>query len=61
MTQWTHGTDLAAEVAGALAAASMVVSDETLASKCWFKAKEIYDYGDKHRGKYSDVVREVKD
>ena len=32
-----------------------------MASKCWQKAQELYDFGDKHRGKYSEVVKEVRD
>ena len=61
ITRWNHGTDLAAEVAAAFAAASKVVSNAAKASKCWQKAQELYDFGDKHRGKYSDVVKEVAD
>jgi endoglucanase len=60
VTRWKHGTDLAAEVAAAMAAASEVLPSAEKASRCWIKAKELYDFADKHRGKYSDVIKEAQ-
>ena len=60
ISRYSPGTDLAAEVAAALAAGSKVISDKRKADLAWLKAKSLYDFGDKHRGKYSKVVSEVK-
>ena len=56
----TLGTDVAAETAAALAAASKIMKDERQAEMAWIKAKQLYDFADKHRGLYSKVVKEVK-
>ena len=61
ITRWRQGTDLAAEVAATFAAASKILPSAQKAALCWKKAQELYDFADKHRGKYSDVVKEVTD
>ena len=60
VSRYAPGTDVAAEAAAALAAASQVMSDERQAEMAWIKAKQLYDFADKHRGLYSKVVKEVK-
>ncbi|KAF0888088.1 hypothetical protein E2562_010797 [Oryza meyeriana var. granulata] len=51
----TPGTDVAAETAAALAAASLVFrkSDPAYASRLVARAKRVFEFADKHRGTYS--------
>ncbi|MCG8701487.1 MAG: glycoside hydrolase family 9 protein [Bacteroidales bacterium] len=55
------GTDLACETAAAMAAASMVFADEDPAysAELLKHAKQLFNFGDKYRGVYSDVVGDV--
>jgi endoglucanase len=52
------GSDLAAETASALAAASIVFNktDSTYADTLITHAKQLYDFAYKYRGKYSDSI-----
>jgi len=52
------GSDLAGETAAALAAISMVfkASDPAYAAKLLTHARQLYDFADKYRGKYSDAI-----
>jgi uncharacterized protein YyaL (SSP411 family) len=52
------GSDLAAETAAALAAASIIFKedDPSYAAKCLKHAQELYNFADKYRGKYSDSI-----
>lgn len=52
------GAELAGEAAAALAAASMAFrpTDAAYADKLLKHAKELYQFADKHRGKYSDSI-----
>ncbi len=59
----THpGSDLAGEVAAALAAISMVFksTDAAYADKLLQHAKQIFDFADKYRGKYSEAIPGAK-
>ncbi|KAF8661779.1 hypothetical protein HU200_056733 [Digitaria exilis] len=51
----TPGSDVAAETAAALAAASLVFrkSDPAYASRLLARAKRVFDFADRHRGAYS--------
>ena len=51
----TPGSDVAAETAAALAAASLVFrkSDPAYASRLVARAKRVFEFADKHRGSYS--------
>ncbi len=54
------GSDLAMETASALAAASIVFKDDAGYSGTLLKhAKELYDFGNNFRGKYSDVIKKA--
>lgn len=52
------GSDLAGETAAALAAISMVfrASDAAYADKLLLHAKQLYDFAEKYKGKYSDAI-----
>lgn len=56
------GSDLAGETAAALAAISLVfkTSDAAYAAKLIQNARQIYDFADKYRGKYSDAITNAK-
>src|SRR6185369_14944239 len=56
------GSDLAGEAAAALAAMSMVfrTADAAYADKLLAHAKQLYDFADKYRGKYSDAIPGAK-
>jgi endoglucanase len=56
------GSDLAGETAAALAAVSMVfrATDAAYADKLLAHAKQLYDFADKYRGKYSDAIPGAK-
>ncbi|KAJ8555931.1 hypothetical protein K7X08_013427 [Anisodus acutangulus] len=55
------GSDVAAETAAALAAASIVFkdSDPSYSSKLLHTAQEVFDFADKYRGRYSDSLSSV--
>eukprot|EP01018_Ginkgo_biloba_P039442 Gb_32668 [translate_table: standard] len=55
------GSDVAAETAAALAAASMVfqVSDASYSQRLLQTAMRVFDFADKHRGAYSDSLKSV--
>ncbi|KAF5734364.1 Endoglucanase 1 [Tripterygium wilfordii] len=55
------GSDVAAETAAALAAASIVFkdSDPSYSAKLLQTAKEVFELADKHRGSYSDSLHSV--
>ncbi|KAF4353117.1 hypothetical protein F8388_016962 [Cannabis sativa] len=55
------GSDVAAETAAALAAASIVFksSDPSYSNKLLQTAKKVFDFADKHRGSYSDSLNSV--
>ncbi|KAL2894815.1 Endoglucanase 24 [Bienertia sinuspersici] len=57
----TPGTEVAAETAAAMAAASLVFksSDSTYSSMLLKHAKQLFDFADKHRGSYSENIPEV--
>lgn len=56
------GSDLAAETAAALASASIVFKDvdPAYSTKLLTHAKQLYDFADKYRGKYSDVITDAQ-
>ena len=56
------GSDLAAETAAALAAASILFrpSNTAYANTLLNNAKQLYEFADKYRGKYSDSITDVK-
>ncbi len=56
LTTSNPGTDVACETAAALASASIVFkdSDPTYSATLLRHAKELYEFGDKHRGLYTD-------
>lgn len=56
------GSDLAGETAAALAAASIIFrdSDAAYADELLRHAKELYDFADQYRGKYSDSITDAK-
>ncbi len=55
------GSDLAGETAAALAAASIVFksTDANYANKLLTNAKQLYDFADTYRGKYSDSITDA--
>jgi endoglucanase len=55
------GTELAMETASALAAGSVIFAQEdpTYSATLLKHAKELYDFGDKYRGKYSDAITDA--
>nr|AAF80584.1 beta-1,4-endoglucanase 1 [Panesthia cribrata] len=55
------GSDLAAETAAALAAASIVFKsvDPTYSNTLLTHAKQLYNFADMHRGKYSDSITDA--
>uniref|UniRef100_A0A803MRD9 Endoglucanase n=1 Tax=Chenopodium quinoa TaxID=63459 RepID=A0A803MRD9_CHEQI len=57
----TPGTEVAAETAAAMAAASLVFksSDATYSSTLLKHAKQLFDFADTHRGSYSENIPEV--
>ena len=57
------GSDLAAEAAAALASSSMLfrAGDAAYADKLLQHAKELYDFADKYRGRYSDAITDAAD
>jgi hypothetical protein len=52
---------LAGETAAALAAASIVFkkSDATYSAKLLKNAEQLYEFADKHRGNYSDSIKDA--
>ena len=56
------GSDLAGETAAALAAASLIFSetDPTYAATCLSHAKQLYDFADTYRGKYTDSITDAQ-
>lgn len=56
------GSDLAAETAAALASASIIFkdSDPAYSSKLLKHAKELYNFADQYRGKYSDSITDAR-
>ncbi|AWB46889.1 endoglucanase [Paenibacillus sp. CAA11] len=56
------GSDLAGETAAALAASSIIFkdSDPAYSAKLLKHAKELYQFADQYRGKYSDSITDVK-
>ncbi len=57
------GSDLAGETAAAMAASSIVFkkTDANYSSLLLRHAKELYEFADKYRGKYSDCITEAND
>ncbi|HEY9649392.1 MAG TPA: glycoside hydrolase family 9 protein, partial [Coleofasciculaceae cyanobacterium] len=57
------GSDLAGETAAAMAASSIVFkkTDTNYASKLLQHAKDLYEFADQYRGKYSDCITEAND
>jgi endoglucanase len=57
------GTDLSMETASALAIGSMIFAQEdpTYSANLLKHAKELYDFGDKYRGKYSDAITDASE
>ncbi len=57
------GSDLAGETAAAMAASSLVFQklDYRYSSKLLNHAKELYEFADKYRGKYSDCITDAND
>jgi endoglucanase len=57
------GSDLAGETAAAMAASSIVFksADPSYSSTLLRHAKELYDFADKYRGKYSDCITDAKE
>ena len=55
------GSDLAGETAAAMAAASLAFQDDdpAYAAELLEAAKQIFDFADTHRGKYSDSVSQA--
>jgi hypothetical protein len=59
ITQNGPGSDLAGETAAALAAASMVyknMGDNSLADECLSHARDLFEFADTYRGKYTDTI-----
>ena len=52
------GSDLAGETAAALAAASIIFkpTDAKYAATCLEHARQLYEFAEKHQGKYSDAI-----
>ncbi|XP_027101547.1 endoglucanase 1-like [Coffea arabica] len=61
VTSQNPGSDVAAETAAALAAASIVFkdSDPHYSTKLLHTAMEVFDFADRHRGSYSDSLNSV--
>lgn len=61
ITKSRPGSDLAAETAAALAATSMAFksTDSQYANKLVQHAKDLYEFADKYRGKYSDSIQDA--
>ena len=61
ITAQNPGSELAAETAAALAAASIIFKedDPTYSALCLRHAKELYNFADQHRGVYSDSIPEA--
>ena len=58
------GSEPAGEMAAALASTSMFFrmrGDDSYADECLQHAKDLFSFGDQHRGVYSDSVPEVQD
>ena len=57
------GSDLVGETAAAMAASSIVFrkTDSNYAKKLLNHAKELYEFADKYRGKYSDCITDAAD
>jgi hypothetical protein len=57
-----QGSDLAAETAAALAAASIVFqkTDPSYSSSLVTHAKQLYDFANNYRGKYSDSINDAR-
>ncbi|CAL4075642.1 unnamed protein product, partial [Meganyctiphanes norvegica] len=62
LTTSKPGSELAGETAAALAAASILFADTnpTYSAECLKHAKELYNFGDKYRGVYSDSIPDAK-
>ena len=58
ITAQRPGSELAAETAAALAAASIIFKDDdpSYAAKCLKHAEELYNFADKYRGVYSNSI-----
>jgi endoglucanase len=58
----SQGSDLAGETAAALAAASIVFKnvDGTYSNNLLTHAKQLFDFANNYRGKYSDSIRDAK-
>ncbi|HEY8344237.1 MAG TPA: glycoside hydrolase family 48 protein [Bacillota bacterium] len=56
------GSDLAGETAAALAAASLIFreTDPAYAATCLSHAKQLYNFADTYRGKYSDSITDAQ-
>ena len=61
ITEAAPGSDLAGETAAAMAAASILfkTSDPTYSATLLTHAKQLYEFADNFRGKYSDVITAV--
>jgi len=61
ITSSAPGSELAGETAAALAAASILFadSDPDYSAECLEHAKSLYEFADKHRGKYSDSISDA--
>ena len=57
------GSDLACETAAALAAASILFrdADASYSAELLTHAEQLYEFGDSHRGVYSDVITNAAD
>ena len=60
--QNSPGSDLAGETAAAMAAASLLFKDEdpAYADTLVQHAKDLFDFADMYRGKYSDVISDAQ-
>ena len=58
---WILGSDLAAEAAAAMAATSIVFKnvDSGYSNTLLTHAKQLFNFADKHRGKYSDSIEDA--
>jgi len=58
----SQGSDLAGETAAALAAASIVFKnvDPAYSSNLLTHAKQLFDFANNYRGKYSDSITDAK-
>jgi hypothetical protein len=58
----SQGSDLAGETAAALAAASIVFKnvDSTYSNNLLTHAKQLFDFANNYRGKYSDSITDAK-